>query len=316
MRDRQSAADAADLITEAPQAPASYAWTGFYFGGHLGYATGSSAWTATDPAGGGTSGTLDLNNGFNIFKGTGSFFAGLQGGYNIVLPSRLLLGVEADASFPNMWEGSAPATSAAAGTASFDETALYSGTVRARVGYAFDHWLIYATGGLAWSYDQIARTQVVRRRSSTPGTDETALLWRLGWTAGAGVALPVAPHWSARLEYLFSDFGRRDAVFPATPQWLSPISRCNRCGSGLDYAFSEPAWRCRRRGVLPIGPEEDIWNVHGQTTFTEQYVPPFHAPYRGQNSLDSNSGRETCRRHRLSRIAAVAGRGIVGQSGA
>ena len=40
-------------------------------------------------------------NGFDIFKGTGSFFAGFQGGYNFMLPSRLLLGVEADASFPN-----------------------------------------------------------------------------------------------------------------------------------------------------------------------------------------------------------------------
>ena len=285
------AADAADLITKAPQAPAFYDWAGFYFGGHLGYATGSSAWTATDPAGSSTSGTLDLNNGFNIFKGTGSFFAGLQGGYNIVLPSRVLLGVEADASFPNTLEGSALATSAAAGIASFDETALYSGTVRARVGYAFDHWLVYGTGGFAWSYDQIARTQMFGGVVA-PGTDETALLWRLGWTAGAGIALPVAPHWSARLEYLFSDFGRYDTAFPATPQWLSSDLTAQQIRLGLDYSF-EPGSAAVAVAMLPIGPEEDTWNVHGQTTFTEQYVPPFHAPYRGQNSLDSNSGRET-----------------------
>ena len=29
--------------------------------------------------------------------------------------------------------------------------------------------------------------------------------------------------------------------------------------------------------------------MHGQTTFIEQYAPPFHAPYRGRNSLDSES---------------------------
>ena len=30
-----------------PAASASYDWTGVYVGGHLGYATGSSDWTAT-----------------------------------------------------------------------------------------------------------------------------------------------------------------------------------------------------------------------------------------------------------------------------
>ena len=33
--------------------------------------------------------------------GTGSYFIGLQGGYNYVFPSRLMLGVEADVSAPN-----------------------------------------------------------------------------------------------------------------------------------------------------------------------------------------------------------------------
>ncbi len=35
------------------------------------------------------------------------------------------------------------------------------------------------------------------------------------------------------------------------------------------------------------------WAVHGQTTYVNQYAPPFHAPYRGANSLDPNAGRET-----------------------
>jgi high affinity Mn2+ porin len=39
--------------------------------------------------------------------------------------------------------------------------------------------------------------------------------------------------------------------------------------------------------------ELNNFSLHGQTTFTSQYAFPFRAPYRGQNSLDSNSGRET-----------------------
>ena len=43
---------------------------------------------------------------------------------------------------------------------------------------------------------------------------------------------------------------------------------------------------------VPDALELDRFALHGQTTFVEQYVPPFHAPYHGQNSLDSNQGRE------------------------
>jgi high affinity Mn2+ porin len=37
----------------------------------------------------------------------------------------------------------------------------------------------------------------------------------------------------------------------------------------------------------------DDWIVQGQTTYLSQYALPFHAPYRGANSLASNVGRET-----------------------
>ena len=39
--------------------------------------------------------------------------------------------------------------------------------------------------------------------------------------------------------------------------------------------------------------ETDDFAIHGQTTFLEQYVPSFHAPYAGPNSLTPNQGRET-----------------------
>jgi len=84
-------------------ADAYYDWTGAYIGAHLGYAAGSSRWSATE-AGAispNFTGSLDFYKGFNFSKGTGSYFGGFQAGYNYMLPSRVILGLEGDVSFPN-----------------------------------------------------------------------------------------------------------------------------------------------------------------------------------------------------------------------
>ena len=103
--------------------------------------------------------------------------------------------------------------------------------MRGRVGYASVNWLLYATGGFAWSYDQITRTQLAGGTLDS-GSDESALLWRLGWTAGAGVELPIAPRWTVEAEYLFSDFGSRSNVFSGERRNRSfPVCRCRSFAS-------------------------------------------------------------------------------------
>ena len=61
---------------------------------------------------------------------------------------RLLIGMEADVTFPNAISGSHLFFSATNGQARYDETVQMSGTVRGRIGYAPNGWLVYATGGL------------------------------------------------------------------------------------------------------------------------------------------------------------------------
>ena len=46
---------------------------------------------------------------------------------------------------------------------------------------------------------------------------------RLGWAAGAGLEYAFAPHWSARLEYLYSRFERADIRFPSGTQYTSTL---------------------------------------------------------------------------------------------
>src|ERR1700738_4032240 len=65
-------------------------WTGFYFGGHFGYATGYSLWNAPEPgmAIPALAGSLDFFKAFDGFKGTGSYYLGFHGGYSYMFPSR------------------------------------------------------------------------------------------------------------------------------------------------------------------------------------------------------------------------------------
>ena len=139
----------------------------------------------------------------------GSLSGGVQAGYNRVLPSRLLLGVEADLSFLNAlsadelaWFRTTPDTDIA-------EKIEMMGTFRGRVGYTFDHWMIYATGRLAWWLGRFIQTPGV-----VDDTDRVLDL-HTGWSAGAGTEVALAPSWTLRLEYLYLNFGNADVVFPS-----------------------------------------------------------------------------------------------------
>jgi high affinity Mn2+ porin len=277
-----------------PSIAAPFNWTGAYFGGHVGYAAGWSDWSTNRLGGVPSAGRTDLASGFDIFKGSGSFFGGLQGGYNVVLPSRLTLGLEADISFPNSVAGTATGV-ASTGIASYGDTVLHSGTVRGRAGYVFNNnWLVYGTGGLAWSYDQITRTQLTGT-ALPPGTAESTFLWRFGWAAGAGIELPVAPNWGARVEYLYTGFDKHSKIFPATSEVFNSNLSLHQVRVALNYKLFDdnPGKGAGLITKAPGGVTEDIWAVHGQTTFVEQYAAPFRVPYRGSNSLAPHSGRET-----------------------
>src|SRR5580704_10590228 len=298
-------AQAADsLIVKAPALPAAADWTGFYVGGNFGYSWGNSDWTAHATGAGAPplSGSLNFYNGPDVSAGTGSYFAGLQAGYSYMLASRVVLGIEADISAPGnvaLWSGvpsqqiiSAPSI----GQALYSETQLDSGTVRARLGYAFKNWLAYATGGFAWSYDRSTLTQLAGTPlggTSVPGTLEKALFWRFGWAAGAGLEVPIAPSWTARAEYLFTGFGSWSTTFFQGAQRFDADLALHEVRLGVNYRFPVEAGAAPAVKTDSIAPQADNWSIHAQTTYTNQYVAPFRAPYAGPNSLDPNTGRET-----------------------
>jgi high affinity Mn2+ porin len=98
-------------------------------------------------------GSLDFFNPYNGFNGAGSQFGGLQAGYNYMLGPHLLVGGEADISFPSTIGNAQSLPSSGNRVTGYGDVLEAFGTVRGRIGYDADHWLYYATGGLAWTYE-------------------------------------------------------------------------------------------------------------------------------------------------------------------
>jgi high affinity Mn2+ porin len=297
--DGASAGPAVSWPTEAKPLVKNFDWSGWYVGAHVGFTTGSSKWSAM-PTGGGShlSGSFDFPLQFDFMAGTGSYVAGLQGGYNIVLPSRLLLGLELDETFPNSdvllppsIGGSQTVFDPALGQATYAEVVYHSGTARGRIGYATDNWLLYGTAGFAWSYDRLTRTQI-DAGIAEPGTVDTRLLWRLGWAAGAGFEIPLSESWSAKAEYVYTGFGARTVTFPAAGQQYTSDLSTQSFRFGLNFHIGDDA----QSSFLAKGPsalETANFAFHGQATYVNQYSAPFRSPYSGTNSLAANIGRET-----------------------
>src|SRR5579864_885351 len=273
-------AEAGDLPVKAPPpAPvAYYDWTGFYVGGHVGYSMGRGTSTLSDPnpavAG-------------DSFSG---LYGGVQGGYNYVFPSRLLLGAEANITFPNFekyTDGLIFTGRTVQGTTVTDQID-YIATLRGRFGYAFDHWLIYGTGGLAWSQARFGETPGVT------GDEDKIPLTRIGWALGLGAEVAIAPDWTARIEYLYDRFGTVAGVFPSGTGYQS-VFDIQTLRLGLNYRLgvsSADTPAIPNNNLWPLAPGG--WNVHGQFTAIEQGYPAFPSPYQGANSLSgANQAKNT-----------------------
>jgi outer membrane immunogenic protein len=79
------------------------------------------------------------------------------------------------------------------------------GTVRGRIGYAFDRALLYATGGFAYGHVENKFNFPIDPNStsglSTSGT-------RTGWTVGGGLEYAITNNWTVRAEGLYVDLGK------------------------------------------------------------------------------------------------------------
>jgi len=241
-----------------------YNWTGAYVGGNFGLGEGNTHNALLDPDPAGAS---------NSF---GSLYGGVQAGYNVLLPSRILLGIEADISFPNFLETDDVVSNGLTAQSQVTERVDFVSTVRGRIGYALDRWLIYATGGLAWAQSHFTENP------GALGVEDKLRELRTGWALGAGTEVTIAPAWTARLEYMYDHFDPISVTFQSGTRFSSSIDeQMVRVGLNRQFAVTDTS----EDGASEASAGSRNWNVHGQFTLVEQGYPQFHSPYSGTNSL-------------------------------
>jgi len=165
-------------------------WTGFYAGVHGGWGWGDSSGSSLD-----------------------GYALGAQVGYNYQLVSGLTFGVETDLTFSGI-------NGAAAGGIF---TADYIGTLRGRLGYAFDRVLIYGTGGFAYAGGDLQVAGLSNAQT------------HYGYAIGFGIEGMITSNLSARLEYLYTDFGSRTYQTIGGPVALGFDS--SQLRAGVNYRF-------------------------------------------------------------------------------
>jgi outer membrane immunogenic protein len=240
-------AAAADMPVKArPMAPVP-SWAGFYVGVNGGVAgMDGPRMHFNDLA-------VNAYVPVNFDPSTTDAIGGFHAGYQWQFPSRWLLGIEGDWDWTNLRDsGSSRLTCAGPGrvqcggvpvlftdnaTLQTDERWLAS--VRARVGYTWDQWLLYATGGVAFAdlkfNAAVNCTNVqpsfcngISQSISTQFSDT-----RAGWVLGAGLERKLSSNWSLGAEFLYYRFEETNSAggsFVFSNGVPAPFFECTQAG--------------------------------------------------------------------------------------
>ena len=167
----------------------TYNWSGFYLG-----VNGGGGWGDSDSSG---------------------RFGGLVGGtvgYNYQV-SQAVFGLEGDIDRSNLSRSSRCAAF------SCETRNNWLSTVRGRLGYAFDRFMPYVTGGVACGDLQ----------TSVAGIGDSNAT-KTGWTVGGGLEAAIAGPWTAKVEYLYVDLGSGNSPVGSSENFKTNIVR-----AGINY---------------------------------------------------------------------------------
>ncbi|WP_430910264.1 outer membrane protein [Methylobacterium sp. sgz302541] len=233
-----------------------FTWTGFYLGANAGYAFSESDTIRTLGIG-----ALQNNVNNNLRRpsvnvATEGFSAGGQAGYNYQFTpgSGVVVGLEADAQYTDLQRTRRetifnPVFNPNVLTNTYRTELGFLGTVRGRIGYAFDRVLVYGTGGFA--YGDVTRSVFFQTGAPLTYAGRRSQM-ETGYAYGGGIeyALPTesflnffkASAVTVKAEYLRYDLGSRNLLVASTGgPGIGYVSRFSTEGSiaraGVNYKF-------------------------------------------------------------------------------
>jgi outer membrane immunogenic protein len=240
---------AADLGVRPPAPPyipppPIFTWTGFYVGVQVGgaWGTGSNLFTGFDPFF--PPNGVFLNSNFN--GNPSGVIGGGHIGYQYQI-NQWILGIEGDVNGTSLSKTFAAAfpdgTSITA-----NSSASIQGSIRGKLGIAWDRWMIYGTGGVAFGGFNtsvnvvnpgfVGIGAVVFPPFFTTGNFSNT---RVGWTAGGGVQYAVTNNWWIFAEYRYSNFGSIRENFPSVGAGVffngNRQIQQNQVQGGISYKF-------------------------------------------------------------------------------
>jgi outer membrane immunogenic protein len=168
-------------------------------------------------------------------------FRGGQIGFNYQFLTNWVAGIEADIDAAHITSSTfacfTGATTTVCGTRDTDVKDF--GTVRGRLGYAFNNVLLYGMGGWAWGHGNNT-TQITCVGPGCPGTSvlptspapASVDVNPTGWAAGGGVEWAFLSNWTLRAEYLHLQFDgiTEDRTIPGT---VRPVVITSHVSSNL-----------------------------------------------------------------------------------
>ena len=198
-----------------------FRWTGFYVGINGGY-----GWAANpgDIHYESSLGLADRSGGPDAAGG----FGGGQIGYNWQGPfsPNVVVGVEADIQAADVQDTFHGTTDN--GLVGFARQDLeWFGTVRGRLGWAFDHTLVYGTGGFAYGRVEDSTFGTALGQSISMRSDDN----RTGYVVGGGIEYAFGGNLSLKVEYQFINLGDESLFGVFTPSGVTATS------SPIDASF-------------------------------------------------------------------------------
>jgi outer membrane immunogenic protein len=201
--------------------PPVFTWTGVYVGGQVGYQWSHPSLERVVPG---------LGTVFSDSLNANGVIGGGHIGYNYQI-NQFVVGLEGDV------DGSTLSGTAADGlfASNANHDVRIDGSIRGRLGYAWDRALIYATGGVALRPDRFSSGKTVFGQDAADVT-------QVGWTLGAGIEYGITNNWSIRGEYRYTDYGHFDLPLvnsePLVPGAFFRFRTAdNRVQAGFSYKF-------------------------------------------------------------------------------